>query len=51
MNPDGTADSAAIVADYQWFRQHGGLTETVDLDAVLDERFAAHAVSLLGPYR
>jgi NitT/TauT family transport system substrate-binding protein len=51
INPNGLFDRAALAADYQWFRQHGGLTESVDLDQIVDDRFVQYAVSVLGPYR
>jgi NitT/TauT family transport system substrate-binding protein len=51
INPNGNLDRAALAADYEWFRQYGGLTETVDLDQVVDDSFVGHAVSVLGPYR
>lgn len=51
MNPDGALDVAALNIDYQWFRQYGGLTADVNLDQVVDNSYAAYAVSVLGPYR
>ena len=51
ISPDGVLDKAALRADYEWFRQHAGLTETVDLDTIVDPSFANYAVSVLGPYR
>ncbi len=51
INPNGLFDRAALAADYQWFRQYGGLTESVDLDQIVDDRFVQYAVSVLGPYR
>ena len=51
IHPDGTLDRAALAADYEWFREHAGLSETVDLDQVVDDRYARYAVSVLGPYR
>jgi len=49
--PDGSVDKAAIEVEYEWFRQYGGLTESVDLDQVVDSSFSDYAVSVLGPYR
>jgi NitT/TauT family transport system substrate-binding protein len=51
INPDGMFDRDALAADYEWFRQYGGLTETVDLNAITDDNYANYAVSVLGPYR
>ncbi len=51
IDPNGRIDRAALAADYEWFREHEGLTETVDLDAVVDTSFADYAVSVLGTYR
>jgi len=51
INPDGMFDRAALASDYEWFRQYGGLTETVDLAALVDDSYVNHAISVLGPYR
>ena len=51
IDPNGTMSRAGLAADYQWFREYGGLAETVDLDQLLDERFVEYAVAVLGPYR
>jgi hypothetical protein len=42
---------AALIADYEWFRQHSGLTEPVDFDRVIDESYVQHAIGVLGAYR
>jgi NitT/TauT family transport system substrate-binding protein len=49
--PNGSVDRAAIEVEYEWFRQYGGLTESVDLDQVVDRSFSDYAISVLGPYR
>ncbi len=51
IDPDGALDRQALAADYQWFRQHRGLTADVDLNQVVDDSFARYAVSVLGAYR
>ncbi len=51
IDPNGALDRQALAADYQWFRQHRGLTADVDLNQVVDDSFARHAVSVLGQYR
>ena len=50
-DPNGAMSRAGLAADYEWFREYGGLTETVDLDQLVDERYIQYAVSVLGPYR
>ncbi len=49
-DPNGALDRMALERDYQWFREYGGLTETVDLDHLVDTRFVEYALSVLGPY-
>ena len=44
-------DRPALPADYPWFRQYDGPTETVNLDARADESVMDYAVSVLEPYR
>jgi NitT/TauT family transport system substrate-binding protein len=51
VSPNDVPDRAALLADYQWFRQHGGLTESINLDQYIDDSFVKHAVSVLGTYR
>jgi hypothetical protein len=51
IHPDGVLDRAALTADYEWFRNHAGLTETVALDQVVDDSYARYAVSVLPAYR
>jgi NitT/TauT family transport system substrate-binding protein len=51
INPNGMFDRAALAADYEWFRQYGGLTETVDLATLVDDSYVNYAISVLGPYR
>lgn len=51
IDPNGAMNRAGLAADYQWFREYGGLTETVDLDQLVDERFIDYAAAVLGPYR
>jgi len=51
IDPNGTMSRGGLAADYQWFREYGGLAETVDLDQLVDERFVEYAVAVLGPYR
>ena len=48
---NGALDRQALAADYEWFRQHRGLTATVDLNQAVDDSFANYAVSVLGTYR
>lgn len=50
VDPNGALDRIGLENDYQWFRQYGGLTETIDLDQLVDMRFADHAISVLGTY-
>ena len=50
-DPNGAMSRAGLAADYEWFREYGGLTETVDIDQLVDERYIQYAVSVLGPYR
>ena len=49
-DPDGRVDRAALLSDYEWFRQNAGLTDTINFDEVIDRTYADYAVSLLGPY-
>jgi NitT/TauT family transport system substrate-binding protein len=51
INPNGSFDRAALMADYQWFRQQGMLPEAVNLDQYVDDGFVNQAVAVLGPYR
>jgi NitT/TauT family transport system substrate-binding protein len=50
-DPNGALDRMALERDYQWFREYGGLTDTVDLDHLVDTSFVEYAISVLGPYR
>jgi NitT/TauT family transport system substrate-binding protein len=50
-DPNGVMNRPGLAADYQWFREYGGLAETVDLDSLVDERYIQYAQSVLGPYR
>jgi NitT/TauT family transport system substrate-binding protein len=50
-DPNGVMNRPGLAADYQWFREYGGLTETVDLDSLVDERYIQYAQSVLGLYR
>ncbi len=51
INPNDTFDRTALAADYQWFLQHGALTDTVSLDQYVDDEFVKQAVAVLGVYR
>ena len=51
MDPNGTIERVGLMSDYEWFRQYGGLAESIDFDQIIDERFAQNAVAVLGPYR
>jgi NitT/TauT family transport system substrate-binding protein len=51
IDPNGQLDRAALASDYEWFRQHAGLVESVNLNDVVDSSFADYAVSVLGQYR
>ena len=51
IDPNGQLDRVALAADYEWFRQYAGLTESVNLNEVVDSSFADYAVSVLGQYR
>jgi NitT/TauT family transport system substrate-binding protein len=51
IDPDGAIERVGLLSDYDWFREYGGLTETIDFNQIIDERFVQNAVSVLGPYR
>ncbi len=51
IDPNGALYRVGLTSDYEWFREYGGLAEALDLNQVIDERFAQEAVSVLGPYR
>src|SRR5579884_256619 len=50
INPNDIFDRAALQSDYQWFLQHGALTEPVNLDQYIDDSFVKQAVAVLGVY-
>lgn len=50
VDPNGVLDRIGLEHDYQWFREHGGLTESIDLDQLVDTSFADYAISVLGTY-
>jgi NitT/TauT family transport system substrate-binding protein len=51
MDPNGAIERVGLLSDYEWFREYGGLTETIDFNQIIDERFVQNAVAVLGPYR
>jgi NitT/TauT family transport system substrate-binding protein len=50
-DPDGRVNVEAIAAAQDWFAGHGYVAHPIDLASVIDDRFSAHAVAQLGPYR
>jgi len=50
LDPDGRVHGATFVAAQDWFAEQGYVKTKVDLDQVIDQRFADYAVAQLGPY-
>jgi len=50
-NPDGRVNADIIGVAQDWMLDHGYVKTKVDLDRVIDQRFADYAVAQLGPYQ
>jgi len=51
VNPDGRINAADIGAQQDWFVSQGQVQQPVDVDQLVDNRFASFAVDVLGPYQ
>ncbi|HZR99028.1 MAG TPA: ABC transporter substrate-binding protein [Chloroflexota bacterium] len=51
LNPDGRVNGETFVAAQDWFADHGYVRTKINLDEIIDQRFADYAVAQLGPYR
>ncbi len=51
FDPDGRVNAASIASDYQYYRDTGQVSATLDPTALVDQRFVDYAVSRLGPAR
>jgi len=50
FDPDGRIDRAIVQHDMDYYVATGQLPAPVDMDKLIDMRFADHAVQVLGPY-
>jgi NitT/TauT family transport system substrate-binding protein len=51
VNPDGRINTADIKAQQDWYVAQGQVQQPIDVDRVVDNRFAEFALRVLGPYR
>ena len=51
MNPDGRINVADVRAQQDWYVSQGQVQQPIDVDQVVDNRFAEFALGVLGPYR
>jgi len=51
VNPDGRINVADVRAQQDWYVAQGQVPQPANVDQVVDNRFAEHAVGVLGPYR
>ena len=50
LDPDGRVHGATFVDAQDWFVDHGYVRTKIDLEGVIDQRFADYAVAQLGAY-
>jgi hypothetical protein len=50
-NPDGRVNPEIIAAAQEWLHERGYVRTKVDLNKVIDQRFADYAAAQLGPYQ